>query len=243
MPESGSLISTPPAGHKGPRAAILLELKRSGQATAHELAERLGTSLNAVRHHLKELQCDSLIEHERERRGVGAPVHSFQLTAAGEALFPRRYESLLLHLLDDVAARDGREAALTLLDSYFDSLYRRLEPDLREASPQRRLQVVLDALNDQGYMAEWDGTEEEGLLREYNCAVRAVADRFPEICSAESRFLARTLGAEVERRTCASGCGTCEYAVRFDGAAGDDEDSDGTSRPMAARTGGLKESE
>jgi DeoR family suf operon transcriptional repressor len=43
-----------------------------------------------------------------------------------------------------------------------------------------------------------------------------VAERFPEICAAEARFLADVLGAEVERREhMLDGCSACEYHVRF----------------------------
>ena len=52
--------STGPLGHRGPRSEMLLALKRAGQLTAKELASHLGLSLNAVRHHLKELEVEHL---------------------------------------------------------------------------------------------------------------------------------------------------------------------------------------
>ena len=58
------------------------------------------------------------------------------------------------------------------------------------------------------------------MLTEHNCAIPAVAERFPEICAAEARFLAEVLSAEVERTGhILSGCPACEYQVRFSGAA------------------------
>ncbi len=55
----------------------------------------------------------------------------------------------------------------------------------------------------------------------HNCAIRAVAERFPEVCSAEQQFLRDVLGAAVERRThIASGCNACEYAITFGGEQG-----------------------
>jgi DeoR family transcriptional regulator, suf operon transcriptional repressor len=205
-----------PLGHKGPRAAILIELKRERRLTANELARKLDASLNAVRHHLKELESEALVEYERERRGVGAPVFAYRLTAAGEALFPQRYESTLLQVLDQLVERDGRDEAVVLLESSFDALARRLEPELAGATESERLDIVTRALADEGYMAEWEGTDEEGALIEHNCAILAVARRFPEICGAEQRFLSRTLGADVERKShILTGCNACGYAVRF----------------------------
>ena len=44
-------------------------------------------------------------------------------------------------------------------------------------------------------MAEASVGTAEGTLTEHNCAIPAVAERFPEICAAEARFLADVLGA------------------------------------------------
>src|ERR1041384_2402465 len=69
----GTPLPQPPA-HKGLRGQILLELKRAQPLTATELADKLGVSPNAVRHHLKELEAEQLIVYGREQRGVGAPT-------------------------------------------------------------------------------------------------------------------------------------------------------------------------
>ena len=105
-----------PLGHKGPRGFVLTQLKREQRLTAKQLATRLGTSLNAARHHLKELEAEGLVEYEREHRGVGAPAFAYRLTAAGEALFPRRYAETLTAVLDHLVAREGRETAVTMLE-------------------------------------------------------------------------------------------------------------------------------
>ena len=205
-----------PLGHKGPRAAILVELKRAQRLTATELAARLGTSLNAIRHHLKELEAESVIEYERERRGVGAPVFVYRLSAAGEALFPRRYETTLLQVLDHMVEREGRAAAAAVLESQFIQLARRLKPQLEGAKAAARVEAVTRALVEEGFMAEWEGSETGGTLTEHNCAIHAVAQRFPEICAAEARFFEEMLGAVVERQAhMLSGCNACEYSVHF----------------------------
>ncbi|MCI0408855.1 MAG: helix-turn-helix domain-containing protein, partial [Acidobacteria bacterium] len=62
-----------PLGQKGPRGEVLVQLKRSHRLSARELASRLEVSLNAARHHLKELEAAGLVSYQRENRGVGAP--------------------------------------------------------------------------------------------------------------------------------------------------------------------------
>lgn len=205
--------------HKGMRAQILVELKRSQPRTAKDLAAQLGVSPNAVRHHLKELEAETLVSYGREQRGVGAPTFAYRLTPQGEALFPRRYEETLTELLERVSEQQGREVAVALFVDHYADLTRRLEAELADVSPARRLDVVTRVLSDGGYMAEWNGGPEDNGFRlaEHNCALRAVAERFPEICAAEERFLQRVLAATVERRQhIVGGCNACEYAITFD---------------------------
>ena len=206
-----------PGALKGPRAAILFELKRAQRLTANDLAAKLNASLNSVRHHLKELEAEQLIEYDRERRGVGAPVFAYRLTAQGEALFPRRYEGTLLQLLDQVARRDGRAAAASMLEAQFETIADRLAPSLAGATNEERIEHVTRALADEGFMAEWTRAPAGGEIVAHNCAILSVAERFPEVCDAERRFLSRTLGATVERRShILGGCGACQYTVCFE---------------------------
>jgi DeoR family suf operon transcriptional repressor len=208
--------SSGPLGHKGPRGVVLMQLKREQRLTAKQVAQLLGTSLNAARHHLKELEAEGLVEYEREHRGVGAPAFAYRLTAAGEALFPRRYAEALTAVLDQLVAREGRDTAVTVLEGYFSSLSRRLHGELQGSSPDERLRAVARTLSEEGYMAEVSGEGGYGTLTEHNCAIPAVAQRFPEICAAEARFLAEVLEADVDRREhILNGCSACEYHVRF----------------------------
>jgi DeoR family suf operon transcriptional repressor len=56
----------------------------------------------------------------------------------------------------------------------------------------------------------------QATIREHNCAIRAIAERFPEVCAAEAEFIQQALGAPVERqRHIASGSNACEYVVQI----------------------------
>ncbi len=211
-----------PLGLRGVRAAVLIELKRGQRLTAKDIAVKLAISLNAVRHHLKELQAESLVEYERQHRGVGAPAFAYRLSASGEALFPRRYESTLTELLDYVVRREGRASAVAVLEERYEGMTRRLQHELAGATPAERMAAVARLLSDEGYMAEGTAVSDTGTLIEHNCAIQAVAERFPEICAAEARFLEAALGAEVQRREhILSGCSACEYRVKFSAIGSD----------------------
>lgn len=217
-----------PVGYKGPRASILVELKLAPGLTAKDLAGRLGLSLNAIRHHLRELEVDGLLAHERQQRGVGAPVFAYRLSAAGEQVFPRRYESALTDVLETLVEREGREAVVGALEARYAALLRRLPTDLAQLPAERRLAAVTRLLQEDGFMPGWEGSAEGGTLTEHNCAIRAVAERFPEICAAEERFLSAALGASVGLQAhVLDGCSACEYQVQFTAPV-----SIGTSRPQ-----------
>ncbi|MEA2722806.1 MAG: hypothetical protein QOH59_577 [Gemmatimonadales bacterium] len=218
FPSVGSAPVSLPLSLRGARGLVLIELKRAQRLTAKELATRLGVSLNAVRHHLKELEAEALVEYERQHRGVGAPAFAYRLSAAAEVLFPRRYEATLTELLDYVVEREGRATAVAVLEARYEALTRRLQQELAGATPAQRMAAVTQLLSDEGYMAEGTTSAQTGILIEHNCAIQAVAQRFPEICAAEARFLAAALGAEVDRQGhILSGCSACEYRVRFSG--------------------------
>lgn len=204
------------AAHKGLRADILHELKRAQPLAVRELADKLGVTVNAVRHHLKGLEAERLVAYGREQRGVGAPTFAYRLTAEGEALFPSRYRETLTEVLDHLTQTVGRESAVRAFETKYEDLTRRLQGELAGVSDERRLEAVARLMSEAGYMAEWSETDGVFRFAEHNCALRAVAEKYPEICAAEEKFLEAALGAVVARRThIVSGCNACEYAVTF----------------------------
>lgn len=218
LPHADEAGPSGPLGHRGPRGVILLHLKREGGATAGDLAEALGYSLNAVRHHLKELEADGAITWDRTPKGVGAPAHVYRLSAKGHALFPDRYERTVADLLDHLVATEGRAAAVALLEQQYAALASRLEAETRGVSAERRGEVVARVLDAEGYMATWVAAATGGLLTEHNCPHRLIAERFPEVCAAEEKFLGQVFGAPIERRSrIAGGCGTCSYKIALVG--------------------------
>lgn len=200
--------------HKGLRGQILMELKRNQPLTAKELADRHHVSSTAVRRHLKELELEQLVVYRREQRGHGAPTFAYRLTPEGEGLFPKGYEEALTAALQFVERSGGREAVRRFFAERFGGEAERLKARLSEATLEERLAAVADLLSRQGFMAEWTADGASVRIAEHNCAVQAVAQRFPEVCHEELQFLKDVLGTEVERRThIVSGCNACEYAV------------------------------
>ncbi|MCZ6916155.1 MAG: HTH domain-containing protein [Gemmatimonadetes bacterium] len=206
------------AGQKGLRGEILLQMKKSQPLTAKELAEAFGVSANAVRRHLKELEAEHLVHYGREQRGVGAPTYSYRLSRDGEALFPNQYEQALTRLIGHVVDREGREAAIAVVEEQYADLRRQLGGIVPGVSPIDRLKMLAGVMEEAGFMAESSEENGEVTLRVQNCALHAVASCLPEVCDTELKFLEDALHAQVERKThIMNGCNACEYAVEFAG--------------------------
>jgi DeoR family suf operon transcriptional repressor len=208
------------AGFRGIRGDVLVAVKKSQPVTATELAKEFGLTANALRRHLKELEAEGLITCARQVRGVGAPTLAYSLAGAGEALFPRAYDTTLTTLLDAVREQRGPEAVVELFRAQWEHVAADAKEQLAALPLAERSQLLAELLTSHGYMAETGlaPNADEALIREHNCVLRAVAERFPEVCVAEERFLAEFLGAVVERRKhIASGASCCEYCVRETG--------------------------
>jgi len=200
---------------KGLRGRILQDLKMNQPLTARELAARYGVSANAIRRHLKELEADDLVEYGREQRGKGAPTFAYRLAQAAEALFPRRYAEELTEALTYLEQRGGRAEVRKFFAGRFEAQAHGLLARLEGSSAEQRVETVVEFLRQQGFMAEWTPLADGGVrIAEHNCAMLAVAEKYPEICDAEADFLREILQADVRRDAhIPHGCHACEYAV------------------------------
>ena len=203
-------------GFRGIRGDVLVAVKKSQPVTAKELAAEFGLTPNAVRRHLKELEAEGLIRSARQVRGVGGPTLAYSVTEAGEALFPRAYDTTLTTLLDGVRDQLGADGVVQLFRAQWERVASGAKEELAALPLNERAQLLAELLTSHGYMAEaGQAPRNEAVIREHNCVLRSVAERFPEVCIAEERFLSEFLGAVVERRKhIASGASCCEYCVK-----------------------------
>ena len=234
-------------GYRGLRGDVLVALKKAQPLTAKELGLRFGVTPNALRRHLKELELEGVVRYRREIRGVGGPVFAYSLTESGERLFPQAYDTALTAVLDMVRARLGSEGVVELFTQRWREIAERAKPELERLPLNQRAHRLAELLTSLGHMAEageggrslgtepgdgpqgrtpitpmmgGEGVEGGTTLREHNCAIRAVIERFPEICVAEERFLAEVLGAQVTRQQhIAAGANCCEYCIHETAAA------------------------
>lgn len=205
------------------RRAILLAIKKQGEARAEELASILGITPSAVRQHLAALLGEGLVAIREQRGGTGRPKHLYSVTAQAEVLFPKTYGELTCELLD-YAGAEGPGTVERLFER------RRLR---RVADAQVRLSgkdfdgrvVELALILDQdGYLADTvRDADGEWRIVEHNCAILEVALRYGQACSSEIEFLREVMpDAQIDRVShMAAGEHHCGYRVRRTPAAGE----------------------
>ncbi len=198
------------------RRRILEELKKTGGLTCKELAETLGITSMGVRRHLMMLQRDGLVQYDSVRRGLGRPSYVYRLTDLAEELFPKNYGQLANELLTYLQVLDGEEKVQALFEQRAQRRLRNAQSRLRGLPWPDKVRELVALLVEEGYLAEMEQVDEDTiLLREYNCAIRQVAQRFGHACSTELEFIRNLLPeAEVTREYhIVSGDTFCGYRI------------------------------
>ncbi|MDQ3898023.1 MAG: ArsR family transcriptional regulator [Actinomycetota bacterium] len=196
---------------------LVMALKHAGEATAEQLAERLGVTVSAARQQLDGLAAEGLVAWRAQARGRGRPTHLYRLTRAAEPLFPKSYGGLTNELLGYVADADP-----SLVDDIFDRRrQRRLEAARARLAAVggdvgNRVAEVARILDEDGYLASFEALPDGSFrITEHNCAVLDVAERYGQACSSEIAFLRQALpDARVERVShMIGGAHACAYEV------------------------------
>ncbi|MFG1946641.1 helix-turn-helix transcriptional regulator [Nonomuraea sp. NPDC048826] len=242
-----------PGSERSTRARVARLILEHGPIAAAALGERLGLTPAAVRRHLDALLADGMIEprtvRPRGQRGRGRPAKLFAITDAGRNAFEHAYDDLAGSALRFLAERLGEEAVSDFARRQVDSLLRRLEPVMRQVPPDQRVQVLAQALSEEGYAASASKAKSGGdQLCQHHCPVAHAAAEFPQLCEAETEAFAQLLGTPVQRlATIAHGDGVCTTHVspqslgvphRADRSVRDKSFRDESIRDESKETGG-----
>ncbi len=212
------------AGNDRTRVRVARTILEKGPTTAAVLADGLGLTPAAVRRHLDALLADGLIEERAPRasatRGRGRPARVFGVTTAGRDTFDQAYDDLAASALRFVEEQGGREAVAAFARQRVAELEARYRPVVDKAPEADRTRALAEALSGDGYAATAatagaPGAESTGeQLCQHHCPVAHVAEKFPELCEAETEVFARLLGTHVQRlATIAHGDGVCTTYV------------------------------
>lgn len=198
------------------RETILQLLKTRGDLCTKDLTQLLGITVMGVRRHLHTLERDGLIRGKTVRQPMGRPTSVYSLTELAECFFPKKYHTLTLDLLGELAQESGDEMVRHLFDRRKESLKRKYEASLDGKPLPEKVAALADIQNDNGYMVEWEQTAGgEYVLKEHNCPISQIANQYQIACQCELELFQSLLQADVDRTEClAKGGRKCVYIIR-----------------------------
>lgn len=214
---------------------VAASLVTVGPATNSVLAERLGISTTAVRRHLDALILEGLVESTERppygpspARGRGRPAKVFSITPAGRSLFSSDYDELASQALAFLADSAGEDAVVAFANARAaqleESLRARLGDDWEAATVTEKAAALAGALSDLGFAATTEPAPYGTQVCQHHCPVSHVAERFPQLCEAETDAFARLLGHHVQRlATIAHGDGVCTTVIPLGSPLNDPE--------------------
>jgi len=196
---------------------VLVALKRSGEATADELAATLDITSSAVRQHLGALRAAGFVAARQDRGHTGRPADRYHATDLTERLFVNADSNLSIELLEHIAEEDPE-----LVSRVFERRRRRLvdgaKDKLEGKPPDERVEVLTELLDAQGYLADSEKVNDTDYrINLHSCAIWAVATQYRQACTAELGFIRDLIpDATVKRVTHkTAGAHTCAYEITF----------------------------
>lgn len=193
---------TGPSSTAPTREAALTILLREGEATASDLARRLGVSVQVMRRHLRSLEEDGLVEACSSHDGPGRPSNRWHLTPQGHERFPDGSEHFALGLLQSISSSLPPETLRAVLQDQARAKATLYRQRIGDGPLRDRLERLVELRRQEGYVAELradtepppgEPTQPQGwILSEFHCSVMRIAEEFPMVCDQELQLIRST---------------------------------------------------
>lgn len=173
------------------RQKVLTYLTKNRTASVREISRSLKMSPATVRHHLRVLVSDGRLDMEsvRLREGRGRPEKVYSI--------PRRMLGDNLSALSD--------ALLTEAGSKLkmDALAKRLagESDFSSQPVAKRLNSVIEKLNQMNYHARWEAGSEGPRIHFGHCPYAVIVGKHPELCEMDESLVSQLVARPVLRES------------------------------------------
>lgn len=208
-------LATGMRSDRSTRNRVARSILDHGPSTVAALAERLGLTQAAVRRHLDALVSGDVVEAREQRvygaRTRGRPAKVFALTDCGRDAFDQSYDALAADALRWIQERfGGDEAVVAFARARIAEQATVYREAIEAAAPEERTEVLARALSADGYAATARSAPVGEQLCQHHCPVAHVAEKFPQLCEAETEIFSQLLGTHVQRlATIAHGDGVC----------------------------------
>ncbi len=199
---------------KSTRETILYTIKTTPQSKIEDLAVTAEISPVTVRHHLNGLQAEGLITVESVRRKVGRPYYVYTITDKGNEQFPQKYFSLTNRLLDELKSQLPPEIVNEIFIGLVKSIVEEHKGEFEALTFEQRLNYLTDILADEGFIAQWEKTQDGYRITEYSCPYISVGQKHDEVCTLDTSLMLTILGTNIEQQSCMlNGDDCCQFDV------------------------------
>ena len=196
------------------RNRILQTLLRHPRMSTNELAEAVGINPISVRHHITNLQVESLVTAEEEHHGVGRPRLVYLLTENGLEKFPTRYFRLTTRILSQMKDKFPQPMISEMFKELATSMAGEHAAELKDLNVEERLEVMKQVLADEGFVVEWEKQGMQYLIHEITCPYLQVGQSHPEVCMVDQTLISTMLALPANKVQCVlSGANHCTYVV------------------------------
>lgn len=195
------------------RQRIVVQLKKSDDASVSDLSRELGLTSVTIRHHLQELRREGVVDDPkpRRRKGPGRPEMAYRLLSEARVDLPRNYQELCTALVEQLSEKVSGEALTDLLAGAGQELSRS-SGGRREETRRTRADRIEAFLEERGYFPRWDQGGDGPKLHLANCPYREIAEHVPEMCSFDKALLAGLTGTNVRlEASIAAGAAVCSF--------------------------------
>lgn len=200
---------------KNTRDRILQTLLRHPRSSTNELAKAVGINPISVRHHLTNLQDESLVTAEEKRHGVGRPRLLYFLTEDGLEKFPTHYLRLTTRILTQIKEKFSQPLVSEIFKELATTMASEHAAELKDLKIEERLEVMKDLLADEGFVVEWEKQGSQYLIHEITCPYLQVGQSHPEVCTVDQTLISMMLAVPANKIQCIlSGADHCTYVIK-----------------------------
>jgi predicted ArsR family transcriptional regulator len=194
--------------------AVLLVLKRLGNATQSQVAREVPFAPATLREHLQSLVASGLVQRRGSRHGKpGRPEVVYALTDRGDALFPNRSPQVLRELIGHLTEQGYTRVLRRFFERRVAARRDAAVARVSGLSGSARVQEVARILSEEGFMAQVGTSPREPMLRLCHCPIRDVVSITRTPCQFEQQLIAELLGHQVYRlEYMPNGDASCSYS-------------------------------
>ncbi len=206
----------------GSKKEIIDLIKRKGTLSIDTAVEEIELAKTTLREHFLQLERDGYVEREYVRSGPGRPSLRYQLTPKGNSLFPSSESALIREMISYFKSRGDGEAIEEFFEAFWESRLDKARKRIEETStddPEIRIQILMEMLEEEGFMPEYQVDEDENKLtvKECNCPFSEVVKETRLPCKLEEMFYKKLFNENAERTTyIAEGDYSCTYNIPTD---------------------------